>query len=90
MLCIYEMVDWKIICLWNIDENLGYLCGKPFIRQSNHKLSEKLGSIGYNLWVICISAAVTFRLNSADKHMSAPDEKNPYFLIQILALQNNI
>ena len=32
--CEYEMVDEKIICLWNIDENKGYLCWKNLIRQS--------------------------------------------------------
>ena len=53
--CAYEMADEKIICLWNIDENQGYLCWKPLIKQSNHKFSES--NLHALLWAHSILAA---------------------------------
>ena len=36
--CEYEMVDERIISLWNIDESLRVFVWKPLIKQRNHHL----------------------------------------------------
>ena len=41
------MVDEKIICFGNIDENSGYLRCKTLLKQSNHKLSVRIVRLLY-------------------------------------------
>ena len=45
---------WEDNLSLKYDDNYGYSCWKPLIKQSNHKLSKKFGSFGYNLWVIFV------------------------------------